>query len=207
MRSVVSFVIGSILGATAVLLYLQNTRQLAIASEMPVVSERLPTARQRATGERQLNALKPGRALKPGQLLIPVVGVGAEALRDDFHRPRSGGRSHGALDILAPLGTPVVATTDGTIRKLFTSRAGGITIYQTDPEEEKIYYYAHLDRYAAGLTEGMKVSRGTVIGFVGTTGNAPVGTPHLHFAIMKLPPTKEWWKGDPMDPYPLLVGR
>jgi murein DD-endopeptidase MepM/ murein hydrolase activator NlpD len=188
MRSLVVFVIGAILGATAILLYLQNTQQLAIAAEHGG-----------------------GAALSPAlgsttALLIPVVGVGADALRSDFNQPRGRGRTHGAIDIRAPRGTPVVAAIDGSIRKLFTSRAGGITIYQTDPNEEKIYYYAHLDRYAAGLKEGMKVTRGTVIGYVGTSGNAPVNTPHLHFAIMRLPPTKEWWKGDPIDPYPFLVG-
>lgn len=181
--------IGSILGATAILLYLQNTRQLAIASEQGGGQAPSPVIGATVSG-----------------LLIPVIGVTSTDLRNDFNQPRGGGRTHGALDIRAPLGAPVVATVDGTIRRLFTSRAGGITIYQTDPEEEKIYYYAHLDRYVAGLKEGMKVSRGTVIGYVGTTGNAPSGTPHLHFAIVRLPPSKEWWKGDALDPYPLLVG-
>jgi murein DD-endopeptidase MepM/ murein hydrolase activator NlpD len=99
----------------------------------------------------------------------------------------------------------VVASVDGTIRKLFTSRAGGLTIYQFDVAEERVYYYAHLDRYADGLQEGAFVQRGTVIGYVGTSGNAPIGTPHLHFAVEALPPTKEWWKGEPLNPYPLLV--
>jgi murein DD-endopeptidase MepM/ murein hydrolase activator NlpD len=140
-------------------------------------------------------------------LLIPVVGITQTQLRNTFHERRSGGRSHQAIDILAPFNTPVVATMDGRIRKLFTSKAGGITIYQTDGAEEKIYYYAHLARYADGLHEGQIVSRGDVIGYVGTTGNAPPTTPHLHFAIMILPPTKEWWKGEAIDPYPLLTGR
>ena len=179
MKSTVSFLIGCVLGATGILLYLQNSQKLAIAADHPPVTT--------------------------SPLLIPVMGIGADALRSDFNQPRNGGRTHGAIDILAPRGTPVVAAIDGTIRKLFTSRAGGITIYQTDPSEEKIYYYAHLDRYAKGLKEGDKIARGTVIGYVGTTGNAPSRTPHLHFAIMKLPATKEWWKGDAIDPYPLLV--
>jgi murein DD-endopeptidase MepM/ murein hydrolase activator NlpD len=139
-------------------------------------------------------------------LLVPVLGVDPNTLRADFDHPRGGGRKHQAIDIRAPKGTPVVAALDGRIRKLFTSRAGGITIYQVDREEKRIYYYAHLDRYADGLREGMEVKRGDVIGYVGTTGNAPKGTPHLHFAIMNLPPTKEWWKGEAIDPYPLLTG-
>jgi murein DD-endopeptidase MepM/ murein hydrolase activator NlpD len=134
-----------------------------------------------------------------------VQGVQASDLRDTYSEARSGGRTHNAIDILAPYGTPVVASVDGTIRKLFTSKAGGLTIYQFDRDESRVYYYAHLERYADGLAEGQVVARGTVIGYVGTSGNAPIGTPHLHFAIEDLPPTKEWWKGEPINPYPLLT--
>jgi peptidoglycan LD-endopeptidase LytH len=137
-------------------------------------------------------------------VVIPVVGVTSSQLHDDFSQPRSGGRTHQALDILAPRGTPVVAAVDGTIRKLFFSNAGGITIYQFDEAEERVYYYAHLDRYANGLAEGLMVRQGTVIGYVGTTGNTR-GTPHLHFAVEILPATKEWSKGTPINPYPLLA--
>ena len=141
-----------------------------------------------------------------GGLIIPVAGVRPRDLHDDFEDRRSGGREHLALDIMAPRGTPVLAAVDGTIRKLFTSRAGGLTIYEFDRAEEKVYYYAHLDRYADGLAEGNDVKQGTVIGYVGTTGNAPPQSPHLHFAIQILPPTKEWWKGTAIDPYPILGG-
>lgn len=137
-------------------------------------------------------------------LLIPVQGIAAGQLRDNFYDPRSG-HMHGALDIMAPRGTPVLAAVDGTIRKLFTSRAGGLTIYEFDRNADRVYYYAHLDSYADGLAEGMTVGRGTVIGYVGTTGNAPANAPHLHFAIEVLPPTKEWWKGVAIDPYPELT--
>ena len=142
-------------------------------------------------------------ALTP--LLVPVQGVRAGELRDTLSEARSGGRTHRAIDILAPYGTPVIASVDGTIRKLFTSKAGGITIYEFDRDEARVYYYAHLDRYADGLAEGQFVRQGSVIGYVGTSGNAPVGTPHLHFSIENLPPTKEWWKGEPINPYPLLI--
>jgi len=135
-----------------------------------------------------------------------VEGVVAADLRDTFAEVRDGGRTHRAMDILAPHGTPVIASVDGTIRKFFTSKAGGLTIYQFDRDEARVYYYAHLDRYADGLAEGDFVARGRVIGYVGTTGNAGA-TPHLHFAIETLPPTKEWWKGEPINPYPLLTAR
>ena len=146
-------------------------------------------------------------ALRQSAFRIPVLGVTAEELRDNFDQPRGGGRTHRALDILAPRGTPVVAAVDGTIRKLFNSRAGGITIYQFDEKEERVYYYAHLDRYADDLAEGLFVEQGRVIGYVGTSGNAPANTPHLHFAIETLTAEKRWSKGIPVNPYPLLTAR
>jgi len=140
-------------------------------------------------------------------IAIPVARIEKSALRDQFNDTRGGRRRHEAIDIMAPRGAPVLAAVDGTIRKLFLSAAGGITIYESNPKETLIYYYAHLDRYASDLKEGKAVKRGEVIGYVGTSGNAPSGAPHLHFAIMQLPATKEWWKGVPIDPYPLLVER
>jgi len=143
--------------------------------------------------------------LRARNLTIPVSGVIRDALVGSFTQARDG-RVHEAIDILAARGTPVYAVEDGTIAKLFWSKAGGRTIYQFDPSGRYAYYYAHLDRYADGLAEKMPVARGTVIGYVGTTGNAPPGTPHLHFAIFKLGPEKRWWQGDPLDPYAILHG-
>ncbi|MEK6375966.1 MAG: M23 family metallopeptidase [Acidobacteriota bacterium] len=145
-----------------------------------------------------------GQQPTANDLAMPVLGVPPSALKSTFDQARAG-HVHHAMDILAPRGTPVVAAVDGTVRKLFTSRAGGISIYQFDGDETFVYYYAHLDRYARGIREGIRVKRGEVIGYVGTTGNAPAGTPHLHFAIARLTAGKEWWKGDPIDPYPILT--
>jgi len=139
-------------------------------------------------------------------IVIPVAGIARERLKPAFDQARAG-HVHHALDIMAPRGTPVLAAVDGTIRKLFTSRGGGITIYEFDNDEQHVYYYAHLDRYADELREGMRVTRGMLIGYVGTTGNAPAGTPHLHFAIERLTPAKRWWEGDAIDPYPILMDR
>jgi peptidoglycan LD-endopeptidase LytH len=142
--------------------------------------------------------------LKTRSLLIPVRGVDASQLRDNFSEMR-GNRVHEAIDIPAPRGTPVVAVDDGAIEKLFRSAPGGLTVYEFDRDRAYCYYYAHLDRYADDLKEGMAVKRGDVIGYVGTSGNAPPGTPHLHFTIFKLGPEKQWWKGTAVNPFPLWV--
>jgi murein DD-endopeptidase MepM/ murein hydrolase activator NlpD len=105
------------------------------------------------------------------------------------------------VDILAPRRTPVRAVDAGTIARLFTSKAGGLTIYQFDPGRQFVYYYAHLDSYEPALREGDPVLPGQVIAYVGTTGNAPPDTPHLHFAISRLASGEGWWQGTPVDPY------
>jgi len=126
------------------------------------------------------------------------------ALQDTFNDARSEGRVHDAIDIMAPRYTPVLAVDAGRIVKLFTSRLGGLTIYQFDPTETYCYYYAHLDHYAPGVQEGMPVARGQVIGYVGFTGNASPEGPHLHFAIFRLNAQKNWWQGEAINPYPIL---
>lgn len=138
------------------------------------------------------------------QLLIPVAGIDAAALKDSFHETRGTGQFHEAIDILAPKGTQVFAVADGKIVKLFNSKPGGLTVYQFDASEKFAYYYAHLDRYAPTIKEGTRVKRGDLVGFVGATGNADPKTPHLHFAIFALGTEKQWWKGSPINPYPML---
>ncbi|HYU33727.1 MAG TPA: M23 family metallopeptidase [Thermoanaerobaculia bacterium] len=141
-------------------------------------------------------------------LLVPVQGIARGQLRDTYNERRGGGtRAHEALDIMAPRNTPVLAVEDGKVVKLFTSQQGGLTIYQFDPSETYAYYYAHLERYAGGLKEGQPVRKGQVLGYVGTSGNAPPNAPHLHFAIFRLTPEKQWWKGDPLNPFDIWRGR
>jgi murein DD-endopeptidase MepM/ murein hydrolase activator NlpD len=142
-----------------------------------------------------------------GPLLVPVAGVSAKDLADTFNQARPGERRHEALDIPAPKGTPVLAVADGKVAKLFNSKPGGLTVYQFDPSEKYAYYYAHLDSYAPELKEGMAIRRGQMVGYVGTTGNADPGTPHLHFAIFELGPDKKWWEGTAINPYPYLTGQ
>lgn len=136
---------------------------------------------------------------------MPVEGARATELKDNFAETRGGTRRHEAIDILAPRGTPVVAAVDGRVAKLFTSHDGGLTVYQFDRDATNAYYYAHLDRYGENLREGAELKKGDRIGYVGSSGNAPASTPHLHFAIFRLGPEKRWWEGTPVDPYPLLL--
>ena len=140
-------------------------------------------------------------SLRSRALTIPVQGITALQLKNTFMQARAGGVPHDAIDIMAPRGTPVLAVDDGRIAKLFLSKAGGITLYQFDPDSRYAYYYAHLDRYVDGMTEGVPVSKGQVVGYVGSTGNASPDAPHLHFAIFKLGPERQWWQGVPLNPY------
>lgn len=136
------------------------------------------------------------------ELIVPVFGVERAKLTDSWGAPRDGGRTHKGIDIMAAQGTIVRATTAGKIIKLFESARGGTTIYQSDPDGRLIFYYAHLERYAAGLKVGQRVAQGETIGYVGKTGNAPV--PHLHFEIQVRDKAGKWWRGTAFNPYPVL---
>jgi murein DD-endopeptidase MepM/ murein hydrolase activator NlpD len=136
--------------------------------------------------------------------IVPVRGVEPAAVRDNYSASR-GTRTHNALDIMAPRGTPVLAAAAGTILRLSTNAAGGITIYQVDAAERYVFYYAHLQGYRKGLRTGMEVEQGDVLGYVGTTGNAPPNTPHLHFQVMRWRSDGRYWAGQPVNPHPFLV--
>ncbi|HEX2547102.1 MAG TPA: M23 family metallopeptidase [Ramlibacter sp.] len=168
----------------------------AVPAAPPVAGGPLPSVRDPGDAQgAQLLAQRP--------LLVPVVGVPPARLADNYEQSR-GARKHEAIDILAPHGTPVVAVDDGRVTKLFTSKPGGLTIYQYDPNGQLAYYYAHLQRYAPGLREGQEVKRGEVIGYVGVTGNSDPNAPHLHFGVFRLGNPPQWWKGEAVNPYPAL---
>jgi peptidoglycan LD-endopeptidase LytH len=145
-------------------------------------------------------------AVTSGKLRMPIDGVDVESLKGGFAEARTG-HPHEAVDILAPRNTPIHAVDDGMIAKLFVSKAGGLTVYQFDPATELCYYYAHLERYADDLHEGNAVRKGDLIGYVGTSGNAPKNTPHLHFAVFHLDERKHWWQGTALDPYRVFKER
>ena len=138
------------------------------------------------------------------KLLIPVKGIRRDQLQDTYTSARDGGRTHDAIDIMAPAGTPVLAAADGEILKFFDSAAGGITIYELSVDKRYVFYYAHLQSRQIGLNEHDQVRRGSVIGFVGDTGNAGSGNFHLHFAIAEPGDPKHFWHGPYLNPFPLL---
>lgn len=139
-------------------------------------------------------------------LMVPVEGVSPEHVPDSFNQPRGEGRVHRATDILAQRETPVVAAIAGEVLRLRQNAAGGITAYLVDDQRRYVYYYAHLSGYSDRITEGLKVPQGFVIGYVGTSGNAPPDTPHLHFQAMRLSPgQRDWWNGTPVDVRPFMT--
>jgi murein DD-endopeptidase MepM/ murein hydrolase activator NlpD len=144
--------------------------------------------------------------LRARRLMVPVAGVAPTEVRDSFDAPRDGGaRRHHAIDIFAPVGTPVLSADDGVVLAVKHNRLGGLVIYATDPDRRFVYYYAHLSRYQADLTSGRRLGRGEVIGYVGTTGNADPRWPHLHFQVMLHPGDERWWTGTPIDPLPYFA--
>ena len=168
-----------------------------IAASVPVDSTRLPPAMDSTT--------PPSTPTETDSLILtmPVEGISPWELRDTFGDPRTG-HAHEALDIMAPRGTPVLSATDGRLTRLFLSKPGGIMVYAADASDRYVLMYGHLDRYADGLTEGMPLRRGQLIGYVGSTGDAQAAGPHLHFALARGKPSVAWWKGEAVNPYPLL---
>lgn len=227
MKWIYTFVVGALVGAIGIFVYLKNISPdpAPVAAPIPVVVLPVapgvaiaPAAMPSASAIAALGsdpaavaapaALIASAASAPAadQLLIPVAGIRAGELNDTYNQARGTERHHEALDIVAPKGTQVLAVADGKVAKLFDSKPGGLTVYQFDTSEKRAYYYAHLDRYAADVKEGNVLKRGDLVGYVGSTGNADPATPHLHFAIFELGPEKQWWKGSPINPYPLLGG-
>lgn len=130
-------------------------------------------------------------------LRIPVVGIRAYDLDDSWHAPRDGGnRVHKGIDIFAPRGTEVVAVADGIVSYIGDQKLGGHCLWLTT-ENGASFYYAHLDRWAPGLYEGMEVQAGDLLGFVGNTGNAKYTPSHLHFGVNE--------SDEMVNPYPLLT--
>ena len=176
---------------------------LVQASTAPVAAQELNQTQVAYTPK----ASVPAAPVPSVPLVIPVQGVKAGQLVDTFTQAREGGlRVHDAIDIMAPRGTPVLAAAAGTLEKLHTSAAGGLTIYLRCEDRRFIHYYAHLDQYAPGLAEGQRVAQGQLIGAVGSTGNADPNGPHLHFAVQLTSAEAKWYQPSlALNPYPLLT--
>jgi len=161
-----------------------------------------------ATGRALVLSVQPREALKTAaerEIAIPVAGVRRSELRDSFHAPRSGGRQHLGIDIMAPDGTPVLAAAGGVIVKRDSSGLGGISLYERGLDGATVYFYAHLGRYAPAIKEGDLVRQGDVIAYVGHTGNASASAPHLHFGVYTVTDPNRWWHGRDLNPYLLLT--
>lgn len=133
----------------------------------------------------------------PTTLPVPVEGVDESQLADTWGADRSEGRKHQGIDIFASRGTPVRSATPGVVVRKGWNRLGGKTVTVFGPAGW-FHYYAHLDDWDAPAT-GDWVEAGTVLGYVGDTGNAQGTPPHLHYGI--------YAAGRARDPYPLLAGR
>jgi murein DD-endopeptidase MepM/ murein hydrolase activator NlpD len=201
-----AFALGFSSGSLCLCVVLWSTGALRSASGLRVQAAQPPGAPRPAPAlpnpaiERQPPATG---LIAPPPLVMPVQGVDVKRLTDTFKDLRDG-RQHEALDIAAARGTPVMAAVEGNVVKLFHSKEGGTTVYQFDDSRNYCYYYAHLDRYAPGLKEGTLLRQGEVLGYVGATGNARADAPHLHFAVFRLGPEKQWWKGVALDPLPMF---
>jgi murein DD-endopeptidase MepM/ murein hydrolase activator NlpD len=203
-RLFAAFVFGFAAGMAALAALLWTTgslnRPVAASAAARQTASAMPNA-----GADPANGRGAGLEAGATKLAMPIAGVDPANLTDTFYETRNG-HPHEALDISAARGTPVLAVDDGQVAKLFTSQQGGLTVYQFDNTGGLCYYYAHLDHYADGLKEGAILRRGEVLGYVGSTGNASPDAPHLHFAVFRLGPERQWWNGTAIDPLPLLLG-
>ena len=132
------------------------------------------------------------------RIKMPVADVAKREVADTWGAPRSGGRQHEGQDIFAPKGTHVLSATNGYVYKIGENNLGGQTV-SVISSGGRVYYYAHLDAYAPGLQVGDRVTTRTVLGFVGTTGNAQGTPPHLHFGVYTF--------GGAINPLPLITDR
>ena len=132
----------------------------------------------------------------PVRLRVPVAGVRPRELYNSWDAPRPGGRQHRGIDIFAPRGRAIVSSTRGIVVTVGTNQLGGQIVRVLGPGGQW-HYYAHLDRFAS-VRAGDVIAPGTVLGYVGTTGNARGTPPHLHYGIYR-------FRGGAINPYPLLA--
>jgi murein DD-endopeptidase MepM/ murein hydrolase activator NlpD len=179
----------------------------APASTSAAPSTARPSLATAAMMSSDLSSMSDADYLRMRAILVPVAGADMTRVDDSFDEGRDGGeRTHRAIDILAPRGTPILSADDGKILRMSTSTLGGISMYTVDANGRIVYYYAHMDRYNDAMSPGRPIVRGDTLGFVGTTGNAPKNTPHLHFQVMRWPSDGKYWNGEPINPFEFLGG-
>lgn len=132
------------------------------------------------------------------QLVMPVEGVSVRQVADTWGAARDGRRQHSGQDIFARRGTPVRSATEGYVLRVGESPRGGKTVFVMGAGGRR-YYYAHLDEHAEGLAAGAYVTADSLLGYVGTTGNAVGTPPHLHFGV--------YTAAGAINPLPLLADR
>ena len=132
------------------------------------------------------------------RLAMPLEDVKKKEIADTWQAPRGVGRKHEGQDIFARRGTPVLSATSGYIFNIGENNLGGQTV-SVISKGGRIYYYAHLDSYASGIKIGDRVTTRTVLGYVGTTGNAQGTPPHLHFGV--------YTPSGAINPLPMLTDR
>ena len=132
------------------------------------------------------------------RLAMPLENISKRQISDTWQAPRGVDRKHEGQDIFAPRGTPILSATNGFVYRIGENNLGGLTV-SVIGAGGRIYYYAHLDSYARGLEVGDRVSTRTVLGYVGTTGNAQGTPPHLHFGV--------YTTTGAINPLPLLSDR
>ena len=176
-----------------------DDRQEAPRNEAEV-ADRQRRARYREVFPAYVAAVPP----EPAQfLLMPLAGVRVASVADTWGGARDGGRTHEGQDIFAPRGTPVFAAAPGFVYRVGDQRRGGNVVIVVSAGGHR-HYYAHLDRFG-DIREGQAVDVTTVLGFVGTSGNAAGTPPHLHFGIYASSERECDW--DAIDPLPLLIDR
>ncbi len=171
----------------------------AVPASSPIADPDAATASSAARGATEIEALR------EMDLMVPVVGVTPQQIPDTYWSKRDAGRLHRASDIMSAKGTPIVSPVEGTVLKVGRNTTGGIVVYTTDTERRFVFYHAHLDRVADGLADGATLRQGDLLGYVGTTGNAPPNAPHLHFQVMRMPADGRYWEGMPVDVRPFLT--
>ena len=140
----------------------------------------------------RLSAMPP-----PTVLAMPVAELKPRALKDTWHAARAPNRRHEGIDIFAKKGTPVMSATEGIVLRVDQTTIGGKVMWVLGPAGHR-HYYAHLDGFGT-VSPGDRIVAGTLLGYVGNTGNAKATPPHLHYGV--------YAAEGAINPYPLLIGR